>query len=526
MKKLTALLLTMAFIICLAPAAAFAEGDTAAVDTDTVITEEQAQPTGASDGAASITEETTGATITEKSAEPAQVTSKAAAAYTVKASGKTAYVGDKLTYTFTTPKSITSVHAFINRTEVGKTTSYTQSGDTRTWKMTINCTKAGTYEVQFVAAKNGKGVKIMPDDAYTVKVKAVPNTYKVTPEQSTIVTDETVKCAIVTPKTATKVSFVSEGKVIDSTTTSKTNTDGTKSWTLSMKFATAGKKSLTFNVYTGSKITKTKTYTINVGKGATKLESFEMISTDVTPNLDGNPTFIIAATNTPKVTLVIYDSDGDKVATLLSKDTMQGEKMSAVWRLGKQYLPGKYKARLTIDSGVGDAVTSEIDFKVNARTASESGEADYDISTGTGPDINDEDVSIDGDVSSESKEMISKLIAAAKSKLGYPYVLGGKGPNVFDCSGFVYWCLNKAGYEIKYMTSSGWGSCTKFKKISKMKDLKAGDIICFQGHVGISLGNDMMIDASSSDGVIRICKNISSTSYWVSHFRHGCRIFE
>lgn len=31
MKKATALLLTMAFITCLAPAAAFAEGDTATV---------------------------------------------------------------------------------------------------------------------------------------------------------------------------------------------------------------------------------------------------------------------------------------------------------------------------------------------------------------------------------------------------------------------------------------------------------------------------------------------------------------
>ena len=76
------------------------------------------------------------------------------------------------------------------------------------------------------------------------------------------------------------------------------------------------------------------------------------------------------------------------------------------------------------------------------------------------------------------------------------------------------------------MTSSTWGSLTTYTKISSMKDLRAGDIICFSGHVGISLGDDMMIDASSSDGVIRIAKNISKNSYWVSHFKHGCRIFE
>ena len=558
MKKATALLLTMAFITCLAPAAAFAEGDTATV----VSTEAQQEA-----GSVLIAGETTGANTEESELLTKSATlASSSSSYTVKASGTSAYVGDKLTYTFSTPTSITSVHAFINGTQVGKTTKYTTSGGVRKWTIEVSCTKKGSYEVQFVAAKNNKGIKLMPEKAYNVTVKAVPNTYKITPAQSTIEVGETVACKVVTPKTVTKVKFVSDGKTVDSSSSGKTNSDGTKTWSLDLKFSSSGTKKVTFNAYKDSSVAKTKNYSIPVSEAAenstaseraepeptetpaatatpiatatasaaatstpgttAKIDGFEMITENVTPNEDGNPTFIISAKTGAKVTLVINDSEGDKVATLLSNEKMEGTRMSAVWRLGKEYVPGKFTAKLTVDDGSDSTATADIAFKLNPRTGTETGETDSDVGSGSDPDINDEDVTIDGEVSAESKAMIQKLISVAKSKLGYPYVLGGKGPNVFDCSGFVYWSLNNAGYSIKYMTSSTWGSLTTYTKISSMKDLRAGDIICFSGHVGISLGDDMMIDASSSDGVIRIAKNISKNSYWVSHFKHGCRIFE
>ena len=53
---------------------------------------------------------------------------------------------------------------------------------------------------------------------------------------------------------------------------------------------------------------------------------------------------------------------------------------------------------------------------------------------------------------------VGALISVAQSKLGCPYVWGAKGPNSFDCSGFVYWCLNQVGVNQSYITSSGWRS--------------------------------------------------------------------
>ena len=117
------------------------------------------------------------------------------------------------------------------------------------------------------------------------------------------------------------------------------------------------------------------------------------------------------------------------------------------------------------------------------------------------------------------------FISVAKSKMGSKYVRGGKGPNTFDCSGFVYWCLNQAGVSQSYMTSASWQKTTKYQRISSMSSLKRGDVISYKGHVGIYLGDGQMIDASSSEGKIRICSNIQSSSYWTRNFVCGFRIF-
>lgn len=113
------------------------------------------------------------------------------------------------------------------------------------------------------------------------------------------------------------------------------------------------------------------------------------------------------------------------------------------------------------------------------------------------------------------------LIAIASSKIGCPYVWGAKGPNSFDCSGFVYWCLNQAGVGISYMTSSGWRNPGRFKRVS-YNELQAGDIIVVSGHVGIVAGGGTIIDASSSNGRV---VHRSLGAWWANNFIVGWRIF-
>ena len=130
------------------------------------------------------------------------------------------------------------------------------------------------------------------------------------------------------------------------------------------------------------------------------------------------------------------------------------------------------------------------------------------------------------------KSGVEKLVALAESKIGSKYVRGAKGPNSFDCSGFVYWCLKNAGVSTSYMTSIMWRSTSRFSRFTDMSSIQRGDILVFSGesdsagHVGIYLGGGKMVDASSSEGQVRQSSSVlSSGGYWTRHFICAYHVF-
>lgn len=89
------------------------------------------------------------------------------------------------------------------------------------------------------------------------------------------------------------------------------------------------------------------------------------------------------------------------------------------------------------------------------------------------------------------------IVSAAWGKVGCAYVYGASGPDAYDCSGFVQYCYSTIGiYLDHYSYSQGsFGHATS--------NPQAGDIVYYGGHVGIYVGNGMMIDAGNeSTGVI------------------------
>ena len=114
------------------------------------------------------------------------------------------------------------------------------------------------------------------------------------------------------------------------------------------------------------------------------------------------------------------------------------------------------------------------------------------------------------DNTSNSTTSASKVVSYAKSFLGKPYVWGAQGPSSFDCSGFTYYVFkNSANIKLPRTTKD---HSTYGTTISK-KNLKVGDLVFFDtsgsnsgnvSHVGIYIGSNQFIHASSSKGKVVI----------------------
>lgn len=87
-----------------------------------------------------------------------------------------------------------------------------------------------------------------------------------------------------------------------------------------------------------------------------------------------------------------------------------------------------------------------------------------------------------------------EALRAALTKVGDPYVWGAAGPNAFDCSGLVVWAYAQIGISLDHFTGDLWN---EGEHISRSQ-LEPGDLVFFFpdiGHVGIYVGNGMMLDA-------------------------------
>jgi cell wall-associated NlpC family hydrolase len=97
------------------------------------------------------------------------------------------------------------------------------------------------------------------------------------------------------------------------------------------------------------------------------------------------------------------------------------------------------------------------------------------------------------------QEYADQLVAFAKAQLGKPYVWGGTGPNVWDCSGLTMMAAASIGVWLAHASSE------QFVAYPRIADaLRPGDFPFFHGgeefpprpgHVGIYVGDDTMISA-------------------------------
>jgi cell wall-associated NlpC family hydrolase len=88
----------------------------------------------------------------------------------------------------------------------------------------------------------------------------------------------------------------------------------------------------------------------------------------------------------------------------------------------------------------------------------------------------------------------SQALRYALTKLGDQYVWGAAGPSTFDCSGLVMWAYAQVGISLEHFTGDQWNEGEHIPR----SQLAPGDLVFFFqdiGHVGMYVGNGMMVDA-------------------------------
>jgi cell wall-associated NlpC family hydrolase len=127
-----------------------------------------------------------------------------------------------------------------------------------------------------------------------------------------------------------------------------------------------------------------------------------------------------------------------------------------------------------------------------------------------------------GGILARTSKIAQQLTRSALRFLGTPYVFGGDSTSGFDCSAYVQHVFAMVGISLPRTADAQYDVGQP-----AVGGPRPGDLVFFQtytegvSHVGIYLGNDEFVHASSSHGVM-VSK--LSDSYWAARYLGAKRL--
>ena len=109
-----------------------------------------------------------------------------------------------------------------------------------------------------------------------------------------------------------------------------------------------------------------------------------------------------------------------------------------------------------------------------------------------------------------AQEKRRQIVKNALSYLGTPYVWAGKSPEGIDCSGLCFMAYSMAGISL-YRDAEP--DARYVKKINR-ENLKMGDLVYFNGHVVMYIGDNLYIHSSSAFSCVTVNSFDKSSSLY------------
>ncbi|WP_235564883.1 C40 family peptidase [Modestobacter sp. Leaf380] len=100
-------------------------------------------------------------------------------------------------------------------------------------------------------------------------------------------------------------------------------------------------------------------------------------------------------------------------------------------------------------------------------------------------------------------ELAQAIVDTAMAQRGDSYVWGAGGPDSFDCSGLTAYAYAAAGVSLPHSSASQ----ARMGNAVSRGDLQPGDLVYFYSpvsHIGIYIGNGMMVHAPTSGDVVKV----------------------
>lgn len=184
------------------------------------------------------------------------------------------------------------------------------------------------------------------------------------------------------------------------------------------------------------------------------------------------------------------------LATQVAQSADATQQTAANYELQAERDAAAAKAAKQAKADLADA-KKKAEAKQKAEAARKAAAADA-VSRSSARTVLSASASTSTNVAAPASGSVATVIAFLKAQVGDAYVMGGTGPNAWDCSGLVQAAFKQVGVDLPRVSQDQSVSGTPVS----LSNIQVGDILYWGSagsayHVGVYIGNGQYLDAAN-----------------------------